>query len=471
MSVISQSEPILTPDGPTFSSDMSRCEFASQLMSVVGHCMVPYGDCVIVWGGYCRKKAGESVYLPPYQINILPYGLEEVWVCYDCREGIVPFPTTSATAMIWRRNLLIFGGSARFPQEITRVTNDIYLLNLDTGIWSRPRDNIGDRRPPPRDKSTGWNYQDKCYFFGGYGDSPDYIIDSFQQIDKYFAQPSDFVYCNHDNRFAWNRQLLMFDSKWHIVRQSGDVPPARAAASSTLVAHEHTVYLFGGRLQTMRLNDLYAIDLRNMCWRRINIDPGPCGRSWCTITYVPNEYNEGFCFLYGGINTESSPLSDCWRLDLVGGPNGKKRPSSRLPALVSGTLPAAFPAKSSFLAEWPQTLLTGQIPLKRDISTTFGGLTWLQKKSICCMRIDISSLELLHEWKINSVTDKAIWCMVLREIKRWFKEREDEYVDRKAGWAVLPKNLRSMADYVLRQRGRFSSRKIRRLLELCSSPK
>ncbi|TKR96439.1 hypothetical protein L596_010454 [Steinernema carpocapsae] len=38
--------------------------------------------------------------------------------------------------------------------------------------------------------------------------------------------------------------------------------------------------------------------------------------------------------------------------------------------------------------------------------------------------------------------------MVLREIKRWFKEREDEYVDRKAGWAVLPKNLRSMADYV-----------------------
>ncbi|KAK0423871.1 hypothetical protein QR680_008380 [Steinernema hermaphroditum] len=398
----------------------------------------------------------------------------KLWVCYDCRDGIVPFPTTSATAMIWRRNLLIFGGSARFPQEVTRVVNDIFLLNLDTGIWSRPRDNIGEKKPPPRDKATGWEFDDKCYFFGGYGDSPDFILDTFQHLEKFFAYPSDFVYCGNDPRLAWNRQLLMFDSEWHILTQGGNVPLARAAASSTLVPHESTVYLFGGRLQSDRLNDLYALDLISLIWRQIIID-GPCGRSWCTLTYVPKQGEEqDYCFLYGGIDTESNPLSDCWRLKIG------DRENIRWEEEAKYTAPCPRLWHSACYIGGQIIVFGGMAsnPFDRSDQNSARYLNDIWRydvspkslKALCCMNISYHFLDLLSHWNITSISDKAIWSVVLREIKAYFRSQKD-LNGRKLCWTHLPLQLRSLAEYVFRQKSRYANRKIRRLLELCSSPR
>lgn len=112
---------------------------------------------------------------------------------------------------------------------------------------------------------------------------------------------------------GWNNQLLVFDPltrTWtnpettvraffrsqragigmDMMRLEGDVPSPRAAMGVDL-ARPGIVVLFGGRHQGSRLGDLYSLDLDTLTWTRHQRAPGqpwPVGRSWATLTQVPN---------------------------------------------------------------------------------------------------------------------------------------------------------------------------------------
>ena len=117
---------------------------------------------------------------------------------------------------------------------------------------------------------------------------------------------------------GWNNQLVVYDPEEDSFAWPdawGDVPPPRAAHAA-VCSPEAGVFLFGGRLESSRMNDLFHLDLLTLRWRRLTPAQAeaevPCGRSWHSLTLV----SPLLAVLYGGYDTEKQPLKDCWTLDL-----------------------------------------------------------------------------------------------------------------------------------------------------------
>lgn len=77
------------------------------------------------------------------------------------------------------------------------------------------------------------------------------------------------------------------------------------------------LFLFGGRNNGDRLNDLYHLNMTTMTWTCLSApraagDNIPVGRTWHSLTKVSGNK----AILYGGYDTDQKPLSDCWELDI-----------------------------------------------------------------------------------------------------------------------------------------------------------
>jgi Galactose oxidase, central domain len=104
----------------------------------------------------------------------------------------------------------------------------------------------------------------RVYFFGGFGTPPvsgDRCLDHYQYISD-----------NSHNWFmgrGWNNQLVAYNidcNEWEWPLTTGQPPCPRAALAGFKSDSENKVYIFGGRLQRTRMNDLYALDLTTMRW-------------------------------------------------------------------------------------------------------------------------------------------------------------------------------------------------------------
>ncbi|VDM39803.1 unnamed protein product [Toxocara canis] len=245
--------------------------------AVVGHSMVNYQGSLLVWGGYSHGVGDEIHYRPTNQIYVLPAAL-----------------TTRDHGV-----------------QLQGHTSMLFKLDLDLERWStcEPREN--ELIPTPRDKTTGWVHQNRCYFFGGYGphanDTENPLL-YLRRGGEYFA--------DENNEFYWNNQLLVYDSSasmnWTVADVSGSVPSARAASSSAYFADRGYVLLFGGRHGDVRLCDLYLLDMRTLIWTNVEMIGQPNGRSWCSLTAI----DRNSALLYGGFSTGGLVLSDCWRVDI-----------------------------------------------------------------------------------------------------------------------------------------------------------
>lgn len=66
---------------------------------------------------------------------------------------------------------------------------------------------------------------------------------------------------------GWNNQLVAYNpdqNKWEWPETKGQTPSPRAALAGFQC--QSRVYIFGGRLQENRLNDLYVLDMNSMSW-------------------------------------------------------------------------------------------------------------------------------------------------------------------------------------------------------------
>jgi hypothetical protein len=89
----------------------------------------------------------------------------------------------------------------------------------------------------------------------------------------------DYKDGNDAGRNVWNNQLLEFDiaeCKWSLIPKAGKVPSQRAAAGASYVSDLHSVFLFGGRDELCRLNDLYRLDMFSKYWTKM----------YATINYI-----------------------------------------------------------------------------------------------------------------------------------------------------------------------------------------
>lgn len=310
------------------------------LSAVVGHTMVSYEGSLIVWGGYSQNEEQEVEYRSPSQIYVLPAAIGRhhsqsnmrpvnavrKWIIYEIRGGEVPPSTSGASAVVLGTKMFIFGGYVRRTLGAAVVTqghtNQLYVLDLYKEKWHASRFGGSALLPTPRDKATAWPYNNKCYFFGGYGPLP-----RGAQSVRFLHDPNlnSFV-ADEMLQLYWNNQLLIFDPSnldvpWEIASVGGSVPCARAASSSVYFPERKCVLIFGGRHRETRLNDLHLLDMTSLVYTQVELRDchSPEGRSWCSLSFL----GDSSAILFGGFSNNNEVLSDCWRVEVVVNAEGK----------------------------------------------------------------------------------------------------------------------------------------------------
>ncbi|KAG0410090.1 hypothetical protein HPB47_012802 [Ixodes persulcatus] len=258
-----------------------------------GHVACSYKNGMLVWGGYKETERSTS-YLPGYELWFYDTLLEK-WVLRRTG-GQVPPGTSGAVAVTVGDGMYLFGGFYD-----SRNTNRLYRLDLVTMDWE-----LVDAQgplPTPCDKMAGWSYADRLYVFGGFGVTPRQGV----------SRPLDFHYVLDMQApwRGWTNQLVEFDvvtKTWSYPSYKGKAPLPRAAHAAAQI--ESKVFIFGGRHQENRLNDIHSLDLDAMEWSGAlqTVGEKPCGRSWHSFTAVSPVH----VVLYGGFSQSEEPLADCW---------------------------------------------------------------------------------------------------------------------------------------------------------------
>nr|XP_027201931.1 kelch domain-containing protein 2-like [Dermatophagoides pteronyssinus] len=282
----------------------------------IGHITVSHNGYVIMLSGFKGYKENSTAFYRPSEEIWIYDQMVEKWIKKTCKtesgdkDDDMPLERSNACATIINNDYLyMFGG---FSEEGN--LNTLHRLNLCTLKWQRIRPDVSDLcsfEPLPCDKNVCWEYDDKFYLFGGYGPVPRIWNENYQ-FQFIFDQSSHWHYIR-----GWNNQLVYYDpdlNQWKWPKQSGQIPTARAACAASKIDHQHYVYLFGGRMNRERMNDMYRLDMRTMCWTMIqsnNINHPVRGRSWHTLTPVSDQ----MLVLYGGFSHDNQPLKDCWIFD------------------------------------------------------------------------------------------------------------------------------------------------------------
>ncbi|GFS96499.1 kelch domain-containing protein 1 [Nephila pilipes] len=262
-----------------------------------GHVAVSYDKYILVWGGY-RENPGAlaSTYFSGAELWIYSC-ISERWYLKENFNTEYPPGMSGSTAVIIEGSMYLFGG---YGYNGEGCTNRLYKLDLDTFAWELMKP-IGIP-PIPVDKMVGWQYKDKFYVFGGFG-NPD------------SGPPHDFQFVFYHLLWrGWTNQFYEYDpktNKWSVPAMTGNLPTARAAHAAAVLKGK--VYIFGGRHDVFRMNDMHCLDMKTMHWSgEISVKgPVPVGRSWHSLTALDDRH----LVLYGGFSQNNVALSDCWLFD------------------------------------------------------------------------------------------------------------------------------------------------------------
>ncbi|XP_077995354.1 kelch domain-containing protein 2-like [Glandiceps talaboti] len=262
-----------------------------------GHVSCQYGDNLYVWGGYMDVPGGpfsEERYHSPHEL--WSYSIEaEKWKL-DLADGTVPPGTSGGCAANVNQYLYLFGGF----HDIN--SNQLYRLDLRKKRWKKI-ETQGDS-PSPRDKALCWIYRNRLYVFGGFGPEP-------QTLPRYGQWVWDTTTgWTPDTGRGWNNHLFAYcldTNQWNEVKTTGPCPSPRAAYSGDVIGNR--LFIFGGRLNQTRMDDLHCLNLETMQWSGRIIGSGdiPEGRTWSTLTRVSDTH----LLLYGGFDNDCVPLGDC----------------------------------------------------------------------------------------------------------------------------------------------------------------
>lgn len=108
--------------------------------------LVQYKNNLILFGGW-RQTTG-ATHQPHLLFSELHiYNLDEKrWTIKNFTYG--PSPTAAHTATIHRDRMIVFGGFSHLENDIQGTNNDVWILDLKTFLWRKPK--ILDKKPLPR---------------------------------------------------------------------------------------------------------------------------------------------------------------------------------------------------------------------------------------------------------------------------------------------------------------------------------
>ncbi|XP_075232882.1 kelch domain-containing protein 1-like isoform X2 [Lycorma delicatula] len=277
-----------------------------------GHIAVAYGNNMIVWGGYMESATEPSTGVGRY------HSADEVWI-YDTvtdvwqrslTKGDIPPRSSGSCGVIFDNCLYIFGGYHVIGVTEVGNSNHLFRLNLNNFIWEQL---LPEGIPPsPCDKLVCWFYNEKIYFFGGFGPN------TYPNNSRYlYIMDISTVNSDWPGR-GWNNQFVCYNiaaNKWEWPITHGPEPGPRAAHAADITGSY--VYMFGGRTGSIRNNEIHVLDMKTMTWSG-NLKPmskcstWPEGRSWHSLTFISPDT----AIVYGGLSQLNVVLNDCWALKI-----------------------------------------------------------------------------------------------------------------------------------------------------------
>ena len=290
-----------------------------------GHVSWCCGHVMMVWGGVVEHRyrsppgpnktptCGNSFHDPTIVLSYDP--MSHQWSELRC-SGDVP-PPTVAPAGVWSSHdnlLYIFGGMVDSPYLPSHSSNQLYSLDVVSRHWTRLTPS--GPCPPSLEKCSGWEHDGDIYIFGGYSD--DRTLESCDQFET--------AVDNHSGvEGVWTNCLLRYNVRTNqisFLTTRGVTPEPRAGAGVCRAGGR--VFVFGGKTQYGRLNDLHSLDLKTMTWSLLEDDTDPyllgwgppspthpSPRSLHSMVSVPGDKR---LMVYGGIDQLNGLTNDLWVL-------------------------------------------------------------------------------------------------------------------------------------------------------------
>ncbi|KAF7728240.1 hypothetical protein EC973_006521 [Apophysomyces ossiformis] len=207
-------------------------------------------------------------------------------------------PLRAHTANLIGEYLYVFGGC-----DIKTCFNTLYILDMDTLTWSKPR--TSGQVPPPcrahsstvvEGKNTNGRPTYYLYVFGG-GDGPNYFNDLYvlNRDTMVWSKPNTEGTPPSPRRAhttcLWNNKIIVFGGgdgaralsdvhaldisdpsrpRWQQLHPTGDPPIARGYHTSNLVKNK--LVIFGGSDGHECFNDVYVLDLVANHWSHMELD-------------------------------------------------------------------------------------------------------------------------------------------------------------------------------------------------------
>jgi len=205
-------------------------------------------------------------------------------------KGDIPEPRVCHVCVVCKDSMWIYGG--HIPSEgptfyISEVKDDIYEFSFETRAWKRFTP-TGETLPF-RTEHSAVIYDNKFYFFGGYGT----------------GGYSNSLYC-YDPITNTSSQLIV----------TGAIPGVRSAHSA--VVYKNYMYIYGGWDSESSKNDLHKFDFATHTWYYISHDddeeeedspfPPVVSRSHCAVVYKDS------MFVFGGYGNDKHP-TDIYRFN------------------------------------------------------------------------------------------------------------------------------------------------------------
>jgi hypothetical protein len=187
--------------------------------------------------------------------------------------------------------------------------SDVCLLDLDELKWTHA--SLSGQLPSARDKVGACaGLRARAYIHGGFG----VVTLDDEEKEEEEEEGDDQRRAVH---MGWHDDLYAFDLESHRmerIQPSGACPAARAAHSLVAldVGAKGSLFLFGGRTQTGRTNDLWRLDLSTVAWSLVKPSaasaPPPSPRSFQSACAI----SSSALVVFGGLDAREAHADDLY---------------------------------------------------------------------------------------------------------------------------------------------------------------
>lgn len=257
--------------------------------------------------------------------TVIRYDLEgEKWKNFFVKDVFISC-RRNHTTVLYQDKIYLFGG------DDNNLLNDLYIFDLKKLDWEKVE--ISKDLPPPRRYHCSIMYRDQIFIFGGEKDFDTMLNDIYSfdlkemkwtehKPSSELPQPrryssmglyknSIYLFGGRDNSIRFNKvwEYNIEGNYWKKIKAYGDIPSRRA--SHTCEIFGSSMFIFGG-MDGFELNELREFDLENHYWRKIEtFGLPPIGRYWHSSCMDSN----GCMYIYGGGN-ETVILDDFQKIQL-----------------------------------------------------------------------------------------------------------------------------------------------------------